>query len=1460
MVVVADEVVGDAAHDLPICNTTKESDGFKPVFVSIDYYNRKRSSFESDYFTSIIIILAGKKILHGSLESDTVFGGKKGLIVGTEVTVRQLIDIVSCCDKYHPPLEAFQLFIQIDKEVKIPLNYKHNQTLENIGIDLTTLDTFHIECVKKDEYSDDMKEPYVENMIQLQLDNSYCVSPTKISMSFFVRETTRVSELFNSISDLHKYLPYEPNSLELSSGYIKMSTSDGHSTMAEMGFNFSKFDVYRLRITKGNLDEIVKIKDPSRARCYLEKENLLLGHSSNSEEENEELEYTFSYKKSTENYEPEVKPDNAYVGLVNQAMTCYLNSLLQALYMTPEFRNALYNWEYVEGSEKDESNSIPYQLQKLFLNLQTSTKNAVETTALTKSFGWDSTEAWQQHDIQELCRVMLDSLEQKFRYTEQADLINRLYEGKMIDYVKCLECKMEKSREDTFLDIPLPVKTFGSNVAYNSVEEALRAFVQPETLEGVNQYFCETCNKKCNAHKGLKFTKFPYLLTLHLKRFDFDYNTFHRIKLNDKVTFPDILNLNSFIKSKDNQQESLLLEDDSTSEIKVDENSTIDNDNVDDGLPCDNGISSSEATNSSSEQNDDDGIDVSHCPSTSSTHSPENEHNQTNNEYCTGPYQYELFSIMIHSGGASGGHYYAYIKDFKTQKWLCFNDQSVTSITRDDIQKTYGGGPSRAYYNGAYSSSTNAYMLMYRQIDPERNTLPMNIEDFPTHLQEVLKKMREQEKKNKKKNTNLHSLKIFFHHPIEKKLAKALILVLIDETLAGITEKAYKQFKLDGVVDLDQCRLVVYSPYNDVITYSLEKFEDGRFSDLLWHFCNSNSEKRITSHSFMLEIKRKDEKFKVYLPSEITTKVFLINVATKKIEDGPINIRVDPFLTVSEYKKVLSEHLSISLWQMQVVVLKSTSEVQLLEHDYDKLDKLGFTSGCKVFVATKIDINNSKSFNESTLKQLVDIFENVVMLNVQLPEVKSEILDELNIPSLENKLKEQQEENNFTVTEAPETYVNGESTIKAEKSHDIVDGIPIRSTEDLSSVSNNGPTESEECQEQSNSEDSSLSDSDKTLVGNASEDDDYCLAYVINKFVDLNSKMWSIDINEEYFFQARSIPDAPNYIQIFVDTRINMQLLKKYLEPFVKVPAEYFSIDRDSDSIYSELKQILKTIKDGEKLVVKLGRVLRDNEFKVRFFRFGLDSTRCLMTKGYVCDWVISTNDTVAEVKAQILTEFEKNHGIKIPYKSCLLRKVKEDEPWIVLHDKQKIKECNIEPYDELIIQENETAEVMSPKKIIIAIRLFQEDGPFQEIIINSPPVIEELREKIAEIANAPIEEIEVKKGAWVIDLCTDYDPTEKWTPATDDVWPIAFEDGVVIMYRFKGDSSNGEKKFSQRSYKRLYINSNHLGTRIRNMGVGRVPTPDNTHRAPTSDHTHRVPASDHRRRERALKIYVDHK
>ena len=45
--------------------------------------------------------------------------------------------------------------------------------------------------------------------------------------------------------------------------------------------------------------------------------------------------------------------------------------------------------------------------------------------------------AFEQHDVQELCRVLFDALETKFAGSEQANLINRLYEGKLKDFVRC---------------------------------------------------------------------------------------------------------------------------------------------------------------------------------------------------------------------------------------------------------------------------------------------------------------------------------------------------------------------------------------------------------------------------------------------------------------------------------------------------------------------------------------------------------------------------------------------------------------------------------------------------------------------------------------------------------------------------------------------------------------------------------------------------------------------------------------------------------------------------------------------------------------------------------------------------------------------------------------------------------------------------------------------------------------
>jgi ubiquitin C-terminal hydrolase len=105
--------------------------------------------------------------------------------------------------------------------------------------------------------------------------------------------------------------------------------------------------------------------------------------------------------------------------------------------------------------------------------------------------------------------------------------MNDFYEGLSRSYVKCLECQVESTRDDRFQDLSLPIRNeFGTGVLNSSVEMALENYLKPEMLTESNQYYCENCQKKCDAEKGIKLVKGPQILTLALNRFTLDYTTF----------------------------------------------------------------------------------------------------------------------------------------------------------------------------------------------------------------------------------------------------------------------------------------------------------------------------------------------------------------------------------------------------------------------------------------------------------------------------------------------------------------------------------------------------------------------------------------------------------------------------------------------------------------------------------------------------------------------------------------------------------------------------------------------------------------------------------------------------------------------------------------------------------------------------------------------------------------------
>lgn len=219
-----------------------------------------------------------------------------------------------------------------------------------------------------------------------------------------------------------------------------------------------------------------------------------------------------------------------YVGLKNQGATCYMNSLLQALFHLPAFRRIVYKMP-TTGKE-DINKNIPLNLQRLFAMMQFSDLPC-STKALTNSFGWKEDDTFMQHDLQEFSRVLIDNLETKLKSDpELHDSISNLFKGETVQYIRCKNVPYESIRAQDFYDISLQVKDCAN------LQESFEKYIQKEQLVGENQYHSDEYGLQ-DADMGTEFTKFPSVLHLHLQRFQFNHETEQMQKINDKFEFPE---------------------------------------------------------------------------------------------------------------------------------------------------------------------------------------------------------------------------------------------------------------------------------------------------------------------------------------------------------------------------------------------------------------------------------------------------------------------------------------------------------------------------------------------------------------------------------------------------------------------------------------------------------------------------------------------------------------------------------------------------------------------------------------------------------------------------------------------------------------------------------------------------------------------------------------------------------
>ncbi|XP_053399268.1 ubiquitin carboxyl-terminal hydrolase 38-like isoform X2 [Mercenaria mercenaria] len=423
-------------------------------------------------------------------------------------------------------------------------------------------------------------------------------------------------------------------------------------------------------------------------------------------------------------YQP--KAEMGKTGLFNLGNTCYMNSIIQALYMCDSFRNGLL--QHQPSLEQ----SLVVKLQYVFAFLSLSQRPAyAPVNFLAASRPVWFTAGFQQ-DCSEFLKYLLDQLhEQETKYltasrspkspskekrkseSTKPTLIEENFGGTMSTTLTCLNCKAESKKEEMFMDLPLAFPDYNSTSQKSlaggdskmstrshtttstaprpttsvppeemnclHLNDLLKHYLKPEKLVDDNKYFCDNCGGLQEGERKIKIVKTPEYLILTLLRFSYDTKLQSRSKIFREVKYPKTL----LIPVEDEARGA-------TSERRK---------------RC-NSLRSSVAN-----QLEKCGLDMDvDCADV-----------------------YSLCSVVVHSGTSSDcGHYYCYARhsvitnsenvqanmqdfshedeiDFLQDKWYLFNDSRVS----------YASYNSFCNVSQRFTKDT-AYVLMYRKIDAEK--------------------------------------------------------------------------------------------------------------------------------------------------------------------------------------------------------------------------------------------------------------------------------------------------------------------------------------------------------------------------------------------------------------------------------------------------------------------------------------------------------------------------------------------------------------------------------------------------------------------------------------------------------------------------------------------------------------------------------------------------------------------
>ena len=249
----------------------------------------------------------------------------------------------------------------------------------------------------------------------------------------------------------------------------------------------------------------------------------------------------FWKNNSLKNWELDTSETNKqkYIGLKNLSSTCYMNSILQQIFMIPMLR------ETILSIKNSKENTVLFELQLLFSALKVYESQYYDPSSFVLA---NKLNFYEQMDADEYFGIFIDKIESDIKnlYPKDSenkykDLFRFFFGIKALDELKFVDCNHKRYNEFFYNNIQLEVKGF------NNLDSSMKNYFKTEIMDGENKINCEECNMKRTCHKRQIFKSLPNILVINLKRFEFDYNTMLKSKLNNYFEFPFELDMKEYL-------------------------------------------------------------------------------------------------------------------------------------------------------------------------------------------------------------------------------------------------------------------------------------------------------------------------------------------------------------------------------------------------------------------------------------------------------------------------------------------------------------------------------------------------------------------------------------------------------------------------------------------------------------------------------------------------------------------------------------------------------------------------------------------------------------------------------------------------------------------------------------------------------------------------------------------------